>query len=382
MSVKVDAKELKMLRDEVRAFAKKELDPHMKEWENNKMVSKDLYLKYGEVGFLGTDLPEKYGGTNASFYYTAAIIEELARQGHNGHGGLLILQHNIVAHYIANFGTNVQKDKYLGPLISGACIPVVAMTEPSAGSDLQNIATTAERDGDSYILNGSKTFITNAHIADLYAIAARTDPDVSGAKGMTIFLIEGGTKGLKPGTNLEKLGLHTSNTGELYLDNVRAHKSQILGALNRGFILLSEELPRERVTIGIHAVGAIEAALNWTIDHVKGRQAFGGPLSKLQNTRFKFADMYTKWRALKALANECVDKMAAGKLTTAEASMLKLLGTEDLFRIIDDCVQFFGGYGYMKEIPIAQAWVDARIQRIYGGTSEIMKVIIARSILD
>ncbi len=382
MGVQVDAKELKMLRDEVRAFARKELDPHIEEWEKNKMVSRNLYRKYGEIGFLGTDLPEEYGGTDATFYYTATVIEELARQGHNGHGGLLILQHNIVAHYIANFGTKEQKKNYLGPLISGECIPVVAMTEPDAGSDLQGITTSAERDGDYYILNGSKTFITNSHIADLYAIVAITNPAVLGAKGITIFLIETGAEGLKPGTNLEKLGLHTSNTGELYLDNVRVHKSQILGDVNMGFILLAKELPRERVTIGIHAVGAIEAALNWTRDHVKSRKAFGEPLSKLQNTRFKFAEMYTKWRALKALTNECVDKMAHGELTTAEASMLKLLGTEEQFQILDDCVQFFGGYGYMKEVPIAQAWVDARIQRIYGGTSEIMKVIIARSLLD
>jgi acyl-CoA dehydrogenase len=256
------------------------------------------------------------------------------------------------------------------------------MTEPGAGSDLQGLRTSAKRDGDHWVINGSKTFITNGQHCDVVITAVRTDPDAPGSRGISLILVDTHLPGFSRGRNLEKIGQHAADTSELFFEDVRVPDSAILGELNRGFIGLMKELPRERLGLAVGAVGALEGALKLTADYVNERQAFGAPLSKLQNTRFKMAEMYTEFRLNKAFMNECIDAFNSEELDAATASMAKYATTEAQCRVVDGCLQLFGGYGYMQEYPIARAFVDARIQRIYGGTSEIMRELIARAVLD
>jgi alkylation response protein AidB-like acyl-CoA dehydrogenase len=289
---------------------------------------------------------------------------------------------DIVAHYILNMGTEAQKQRYLPDFVSGECVGAVAMTEPGAGSDLQGIRTTAKKDGDHWVINGSKTFITNGQHCDVVVTAVRTDPDAPGSRGLSLFLVDTNLPGFSRGRNLEKMGQHAADTSELFFEDVRVHESAILGELNKGFIGLMKELPRERLALGVGAVGATEGVLDMTRSYVNERKAFGAPLSKLQNTRFEIAKMYSEFRLNRALMNECIDLFNRGELDAATASMIKYTTTEAQCSIVDGCLQFFGGYGYMKEYPISRAYVDARIQRIYGGTSEIMRELVARAVLD
>lgn len=288
---------------------------------------------------------------------------------------------DIVAHYILNKGTEEQKQTYLPKMVSGDCVGAVAMTEPGAGSDLQGVRTTAKRDGDYYVINGSKTFITNGQHCDMVIVVARTNLDVSGSKGTTLFMVDTTTPGFQRGRNLEKIGLHASDTSELFFEDVRVPATAILGELDRGFAVLMGELQRERLALAIGAVAAAEGVLAQTVQYVKERKAFGAPIAELQNTRFKLAEVATDIRIHRSFVEECKTLFMRGELDVPTVSMAKVSATEMQGRVADTCLQLHGGYGYMREYGVSRAFVDARVQRIYGGTSEIMKELISRSVL-
>lgn len=374
--------EAQMLRDMLARFCEAEVVPYYDQWERDEIMPRDIWRKLGAAGFLCVDIPEIYGGAGGDFDLSMVVNREMARAGYGSLGGNMTVHSDIVAHYICNNGSEAQKQHYLPKMVGGECVGAVAMTEPGAGSDLQGVRTTARRDGDGWIINGSKTFITNGQHCDTVITVARTDPGAPGSRGLSLFLVDCDLPGFSRGRNLEKLGLHAADTSELFFEDVRVADDALLGELNRGFIALMSELPRERLALAVGAVAAMEGALAMTVDYVKERQAFGEPLSKLQNTRFRIAEMQTEYRLNNALINECIDKFNAGELDAATASMAKFASTEAQCRVVDGCLQMFGGYGYMREYPISRAYADARVQRIYGGTSEIMCELIARDVLD
>jgi acyl-CoA dehydrogenase len=374
--------ESEMLRSMLARFCETEIEPWYEQWERDEIMPRDVWRKLGEAGFLCVDIPEAYGGPGGDFRMSMLVTREVVRAGYNALGGNMNVHADIVAHYILNNGTEAQKQHYLPRMVSGECVGAVAMTEPGAGSDLQGVRTTAKRDGDHWVINGSKTFITNGQHCDLVITVARTDPDAPGSRGLSLFLVDCDKAGFSRGRNLEKLGLHAADTSELFFEDVRVPGDALLGELNKGFIALMQELPRERLALAVGAVAAMEAALAMTVDYVKERQAFGAPLSQLQNTRFKIAEMQTEYRLNNAFVNECVARLEAGTLDAATASMAKFATTEAQCRVVDGCLQLFGGYGYMKEYPISRAYADARAQRIYGGSSEIMRELVARDALD
>lgn len=374
--------EYEILRDSVRKFIAAEIEPHYEAWEEAGIVPREIWNKLGEHGLLAPDMPEQYGGAGGSYQHLALIIAEFARLGFATFAGSMIGVHSaIVNHYILNHGSEEQKRRYLPAMASGDMVAAIAMTEPAAGSDLQGIRTVAVRNGNGYVLNGSKTFISNGQQCDFVITVAKTDNTVAGAKGISLLFVEKEAAGFARGRNLDKIGLHSADTSELFFDDVRVDGDAVLGAEHGGFAVLMEELPRERLTLAISGLAAAEGALQWTIDYVRERQVFGKPVAEFQNTRFKIAEMMTELRALRAFIDECTLKLAMNDLDTVTASMAKLKSTELQGEIIDGCLQFFGGYGYMREFPIARAFVDARVQRIYGGTSEVMKEIIARDVL-
>lgn len=376
----VDATEIALFRDTVRKFAEREISPHFAQWERDGIFPRELWHKLGQEGFLCPDIPEAYGGIGAPFVYANLVTEELSRLGFASIAVGTNVHSNICAHYILNNGTEAQKQTYLPKMTTGECVVAIGMTEPGAGSDLQGIRTAGRQEGDTWTIDGQKTFISNGQHCDMCITAVRTDPNAKGSKGTTMFLLDATAPGFQRGRNLEKIGLHSADTSELFFENMRVNCDKILGELNRGFLILMHELPRERLGIAAQAVAAAEGALAWTVDYVNERRAFGQPVSAFQNTRFQVADMQTKTRAGRAFVNECVDLFLAGELDADTAAMLKLFTTELQDEVVDGCLQLFGGYGYMTEYPIARAYVDSRIQRIYGGTSEIMKEIIGRSI--
>ena len=377
-----DAEEQQILKDMVARFIESEVAPHYEQWERDEIMPREIWNKLGEAGFLCADIPEEYGGAGGSFDMSMLICEEFIRPGYGSLGGNMSVHSDIVAPYILNHGSEEQKQSYLPKMVSGECVGAIAMTEPGAGSDLQGVRTTARKDGEDWIINGSKTFITNGQHCDVVITVARTDPDAPGSRGISLFLVDTTNPGFSRGRNLEKLGLHAADTSEMFFEDVRVPGSALLGELNKGFIILMTELPRERLGLAIGAVAAMEGALQMTSEYVNERQAFGAPLSKLQNTRFRIADMQTEYRLNRAFINECIDKFNAGQLDAPTASMAKFASTEAQCRVVDGCLQLFGGYGYMKEYPISRAYADARVQRIYGGTSEIMRELIARDVLD
>lgn len=374
--------ELLLFRKTIQAFAKKYLEADYLKWEQDGNIPREIWNRLGEEGFLCVDIPEQYGGLGVPFAFSSLLIEELNWLGYSSIAINLSVHSNIVAHYILGSGSEEQKNRYLPKMASGELVGAIAMTEPDAGSDLQGIKTNAHpmKDGSGYILNGSKTFVSNGQHCDFVVVVARTNQEVRAAIGTTLFLVDIPTAGLEQGKNLDKIGLLSCDTSEMFLEDVKLSESTILGDLNKGFVTLMKELPRERLTIAIGAIGAIDGALELTIQYVKERQAFGKSISDFQNTRFKIAEMVTEARVNRAFVNECMDLLAKGELETETASMAKLSCTEAQGRITDNCLQLFGGYGYMREYPIARVFVDARIQRIYGGTSEIMKQIIGKGI--
>jgi acyl-CoA dehydrogenase len=363
-------------RDTVRRFLEKEVAPHHAKWEEDGYVDREVWLKAGKNGLLCPSMPEAYGGADADRLYSVAMFEEIARQGYTGLG--FGLHNEIVAPYILKYGSDAQKTKYLPAMASGELIGAIAMSEPSAGSDLQGIRTTARDAGDHWILNGSKTFITNGRHADLVIVVAKTDPD-AGAKGTSLLLIERGMPGFEKGRRLKKAGMKAQDTSELFFDNVKVPKTHLLGDLNRGFIYLMQELPWERLQIALSGIAAAQAAIDQTIEYTKERKAFGTTVAGFQTTRFKLAELQTEAQVARVFVDRCTELLMQGKLDTATASMAKYWVSDLQCKIIDECVQLHGGYGYMLEYPVTRAWTDARVQRIYGGTNEIMKEVIARS---
>ena len=374
--------ELELFRDNVQRFIEREIAPHYEQWEKDEIFPRDVWNKLGEQGLLCVDLPEEYGGAGAAFTFSTVILEEFSRANFGALGGPMTVHSDIVAHYLLNHGSGEQKRRYLPGFVSGECVGAVAMTEPGAGSDLQGVRTQARQEGDEWVLNGSKTFITNGQHCDLVVVVARTNMAVSGAKGTSLFLVERDTPGFSRGRNLEKIGLHASDTSELFFEDVRLPGSALLGELDRGFAVLMNELPRERLALAVGALAAAEGVLAETVDYCKQREAFGAPIAALQNTRFKLADLATKVRINRSFVDECTRLYLRGELDAATVSMAKLASTEMQGEVADGCLQLYGGYGFMREYGVSRAFVDARVQRIYGGTSEIMKELISRAVLS
>ena len=375
-----DSSELAAWRDTVRRFLANEVTPHYPEWERARIFPKELYLKAGEAGLLCVDTPTEYGGVGAPFEFGCVVAEEVSRGGYLSLASNWIMHSDIIAPYILHLGTEEQKRKYLPRMVSGECFGALAMTEPGTGSDLQGIKTSATADGEGYRLNGSKTFITNGQHAGVVVVAAKTDPK-AGGKGTTLFLVDGDKPGFKRGRNLEKIGMHSADTSELFFDNVPLEAAAVLGRLGGGFGHLIDELARERLMLALSAVAHAEGALDITIEYVMSRKAFGQPIASFQNTRFELAKIKTDVELHRALCEKCTRLYAEGKLDVTMAAIIKLAGSEMENRAIDACLQLFGGYGYMAEYAIGRFWTDARVQRIYGGTNEIMKEVIARSLV-
>jgi acyl-CoA dehydrogenase len=370
--------ELAMFRDAVRRFVETELAPHEARWCRQQHADRDAWRKAGEMGILLCDVPEEYGGAGATFAHECIVFEELQRANVTSFGKHV---HSIVAHYIVAYASEAQKQRWLPRMASGEWIAAIAMSEPAAGSDLQGIRTRAVRDGDSYVINGSKTFISNGHMADLVCLVVKTDP-AAGAKGTSLLMVETtDLPGYRRGRILDKIGLHGQDTAELFFDDVRVPAENLLGGVEgRGFVQLMEQLPWERTIIAVSAVAAIERAVELTVEYAKERRAFGKALFEMQNTRFRLAECATTATAARAFLDACIARMMDGTLDTATASMAKWWTTEMQCRVIDECLQLFGGYGYMQEYPIAKMYADARVQKIYGGTNEIMKEVVARSL--
>lgn len=367
-----------MFRDSVRKFLTDEVAPFHEQWEEDGQVDRSIWLKAGELGMISPTVPEEFGGVGVDFRYNAIVDEEVARLGLSGLG--FALHSDIAVPYVIHYGSEKQKMKYLPKLVSGEMISAIAMTEPGTGSDLQGVKTTAVKDGDDYIINGSKTFITNGQLADLIVVVAKTDPE-QGAKGTSLILLESGTAGFSKGKNLKKVGMKAQDTSELFFENVRVPQSCLLGEENKGFIYLMQDLPQERLSVAITGIAAAESILQQTIDYTKERKAFGKPISALQNTQFKLAELDTELTAARVFLNRCLELHIEGKLDTVTASKAKLLCTDLQCKVMDECLQLHGGYGYMWEYPVARAWADARVQKIYAGTNEIMKLIIGRSLV-
>ena len=367
-------------RDAFRRFMEKEIAPFHEQWEEQGYVDRKVWNKAGENGFLCMTMPEEYAGSGADKLYSVIQMEELGRGGFTGIG--YGLHSEIVAPYILHYGTEAQKQKYLPKLASGEMVGAIAMSEPAAGSDLQGVKTTAIKQTDgSYLLNGSKTFITNGWHADLVIVVAKTNP-AAGAKGTSLMLVERGMPGFETGKRLKKLGMKAQDTSELFFTDVKVPAENLLGGPaheNRGFICLMEQLPWERLQIDITAVSSAQAAIDWTLAYVKERKVFGQPVASYQNTRYTLAELQTEVQVARVFVDKCVELVAQDKLDTATASMAKYWCSDLQCKVMDECVQLFGGYGYMWEYPITRAYADARVQRIYGGTNEIMKEVISRA---
>ena len=366
-----------MLRESARRFMEKEVAPHHTRWEEQGYVDRALWTQAGAAGFLCTSMPEEYGGAGADIRFSVVLMEEQFRIGATGPG--FGLHSEIVAPYLLHHGSEFLKSKYLPPMASGECITAIAMTEPGTGSDLQGVKTTAVRDGDAYLLNGSKTFITNGWNCDMVIVVAKTDP-AAGSKGMSLFVVDTSMPGFTKGKRLHKMGMSAQDTSELFFDKVRVPVQNLLGDEGRGFSYLMQELPWERLQIALTAVAAAQAALEWTLEYTRERRAFGKAIVDFQTVAHRLAEIKTEITVGQVFIDRCIALKLEDKLDAATASMAKYWASEMQFKALDQCVQLFGGYGYMREYPIARAWADARVQRIYGGTNEIMKELISRSL--
>jgi long-chain-acyl-CoA dehydrogenase len=371
--------DLDSFRDLAHSFCQKELAPNHERWSKAKQVDRELWNKAGEIGLLCLSIPEEHGGGGGTFAHEAILLEEQAKAGDDAWGNSV--HSGIVAHYVNACGTEEQKQRWLPRLASGELVGAIAMTEPGTGSDLQNVRTKAIRDGDHYVLNGAKTFITNGAQAELIVVVAKTDP-AEAAKGVSLVVLETeGAAGFRRGRVLDKIGLHGQDTAELFFDDVRVPVENLLGGKEGlGFVHLMQQLPQERLIIAVGAVAAMESAVEQTIRYTKERTAFGREIFKFQNTRFKLAEAATEVAVCRAFVDQCVERHLRGELDVTGAAMVKWWTTDRLSKVADECLQLFGGYGYMAEYPIARAWTAARVQRIFGGTNEIMKEIISRTL--
>jgi acyl-CoA dehydrogenase len=370
--------DLELFRDNVVRFIETEVQPQDEAARKNGHVGHALWRKAGELGLLCVDIPEEYGGGGGDFRHEAIIHEEMAARALSG---MSVGVHSIVAHYFLNHGTAEQKRHYLPKLARGEIVGAIAMTEPGAGSDLQGVRTRADKVDGGYSLHGSKTFISNGFLAGVVLVVAKTDPS-QGAKGTSILVVDTADRpGFRVGRVLDKMGMKAQDTSELFFDDVRVPASALLGGREgQGFFQLMGDLPYERLIIGVAALAAMEGAYRATLDYVRERKAFGKPVAEFQNTKFKLAEIATQIKVGRAFIDRCVEDLVAGQLDTATASMAKLWGSETQGRVIDECLQLFGGYGYMNEYLVARMYTDARIQRIFGGTSEIMKEVISRAL--
>jgi acyl-CoA dehydrogenase len=370
--------DLELYRDNVIRFVETEVLPHDEEARKRGHVGHEVWRKAGALGLLCADIPEEYGGAGGDFRHEAVVYEEMSRRALTG---MATSVHAIVAHYIFNHGTEEQKIHYLPRMASGELVGAIAMTEPGAGSDLQGVRTRAEKKDGGYLINGSKTFITNGYLAGLVLVVCKTDP-AQGAKGTSILIVETeGCKGFRVGRVLDKIGMKAQDTSELFFDDVRVPAEALLGGQEgQGFFQLMSDLPYERTIIGVSALATMEGAYQATLDYVRDRKAFGKPIAEFQNTKFKLAEIATQIKVGRAFIDRCVEDLVAGKLDTATASMAKLWGSETQGRVVDECLQLFGGYGFMSEYMVARMYADSRVQRIYGGTNEIMKEVISRAL--
>jgi acyl-CoA dehydrogenase len=368
--------DLESFRDLARTFCEKEIKPNIERYIANKQVDRELWTRAGELGLLCTSIPEEYGGGGGTFAHEAVLIEEQAYVGDSSWGASL--HSGIVAHYLLSYGTEEQKQHWLPRLASGEAIGAIAMTEPGTGSDLQSIRTKAIRSGEEYVVNGAKTFITNGAMADVVLVVAKTDPSQA-ASGVSIMIVEADREGFRRGRVLDKVGMKGQDTCELFFDDVRIPATNLLGnAEGQGFFQLMEQLPQERLIVAVSCAAAIEGALELTLDYTNSREAFGRPIYGFQNTKFKVAEVATEARVTRAFIDECMVLHLKGELDIPTAAMAKYWASERAMKSVDKCVQLHGGYGYMSEYPIARAWSDLRVSQIYGGTTEIMKEIIAR----
>ena len=370
--------ELIMFQNSMREFLKHEVVPNHEEWEKDGHVPKDIWLKAGENDFLGIDVPEKYGGSGIDdFRYNSVVIEEVWRAGTTCL--TFSVTNDLVIPYLLRYANEEQKERWFPKLCSGETISALAMTEPSAGSDFAAIRTTAKLDGNHYILNGQKTFITNGVTSDLVIVACKTNPD-AGHKGMSLLILERGMEGIERGKEFKKIGLKGQDTAELFFTDVKVPKENLLGQENQGFYYMMKNLPQERMSIAVSALAAIETVLDYTIEYCKERKAFGQPIGNFQNSRFKLAEMKTEAEIGRIYIDDCIKKLNEKKLTPEQGAMAKWWASDLQVRVADQCLQLHGGYGYILEYPIARAFADARIQPIWGGTNEIMKEIIGRSL--
>ncbi|MCW2813080.1 MAG: Acyl-CoA dehydrogenase [Nocardioides sp.] len=365
-------------RASARRFVEREIAPHFEAWEAASIVDRDLWLRAGAAGMLCPQLPEKYGGTG-DFRYNAVLIEECSYAGFAGPTGNFTAHSDVACGYLLNFGSEGIKATWLPRMLSGEAVCSIAMSEPDAGSDLQGLRTNARREGEEWVINGQKTFISNGQHCDIAVVVARTSPERSG-RALSIFLVEADRPGFERGRNLEKLGHHSSDTSELSFTDVRVPIGNLLGEVGGGMTHMMRELPQERLIIAVASIAAAQRAFDLTCDYVASRQAFGGPLASLQNTRFRLADLKADLEVGWAYVDQCLAQVADRTLTTERASIAKLWVTEMQGRVVDTCLQLFGGYGFMKEYEISRLYADARVQRIYGGSSEIMREIIGRSL--
>ncbi len=372
------SEEHKMMRKMIQEFISNEIIDQIDDWEKKGMVSREIWKRAGELGLLCIDMPEIYGGGGLDFTFNALLIEEFAKKGISGPG--FSLHSDIIAPYLLNYGTEGQKQKYLPLMAKGEIITAIGMTEPNCGSDLQAIRTTAEDKGDYYLVNGQKTFITNGFMCDMAVVAVRTNPKTEN-EGVTLLILESSMEGFTKGIPFKKIGMKSQDTAELFFDNVKVPKENRLGDEKMGFKIMMKELARERLTVGIFAVAGAEGAIENTIAYTTQRTAFNTPIAGFQNTQFKLAECASQMQIHQAFMDRCIELLADHKLSTESASMIKYSATDMCSKVVDECLQLFGGYGYMWDYPIARMYADNRVARIYAGTNEIMKIVIARGLL-
>ncbi len=371
------SEEHKMTKKMIQDFIKNEIMDHTEEWEKNGMVSREIWERAGELGLLCIDMPEEYGGSGLDFSFSALFIEELAKEGVSGPG--FSLHSDVIAPYLLRYGTEAQKKKYLPKMASGKIITSLGMTEPNCGSDLQAITTSAVDKGDYYLVNGQKTFITNGYMSDMSIVAVKTNPGTE-KEGVSLLIIESNSQGFEKGVPFKKIGMKAQDTCELFFDDVKVPKENLLGEEGSGFKIMMKELARERLIVALNAIGGAEGAIVKTIEYTSTRTAFKQPIAGFQNTQFKLAECATQLQMHQAFLDRCTQLLSKHELTAESASMAKYSATEMHSKVVDECLQLFGGYGYMWDYPIAKMYADNRVARIYAGTNEIMKILIARGL--